>query len=150
MIEQKLEKNVIDKLTSILTNNGISNFRVYGSLQPDIMKGVEDISNIVVVVKAYPRSYQSPTIPTCQIDFEVQLTLRADIDYSGKNYLDVCDMLMTQFEEWQKCLDSAHYDFSLPEFQMVGFQLGSGTNAADPDKVVWQYKHNFTVYGVVQ
>ena len=54
LIEQKLEKNVIDKLTSILTNNGISDFRVYGSLQPEIMKGVEEISNIVVVVKANP------------------------------------------------------------------------------------------------
>lgn len=149
MIEQKLEKNVIDKLTSIFTNNGISDFEVYGSLQPDIMKGVEGDSSIVVVVKANPRSYQSPTIPTCQIDFEVQMTLRADIDYGGKNYLDVCDILLEQFEKWQKCLDDAHQDFSTPKFSMVGFQLENGNNAADPDKVVWQYKHNFTVYGVV-
>ena len=81
MIEQKIEKMIVDKITSIFTDNGIDDFRVYGSLQPDILKGIEDVSSIVVVVKANPRSYQSPTIPTCQIDFEVQLTLRADIDY---------------------------------------------------------------------
>lgn len=148
MIEQKIEKRVLDKIDGIFKQNGIKDYQLYGSLQPEILKGVETESAILVVVKASPRSYSSPTVPTCQIDFEVQLTLRADIDYGGKNYLDVCDLLMNQYETWQRCLDDAHDDFTLPEFSMVGFQLGNGSNAADPDKVVWQYKHNFTVYGV--
>lgn len=151
MIEQKLEKNVIDKITQILNDNDIQDFSVYGSLQPEIIKGVEDESQIIVVVKVSPRSYSSPTIPTCQIDIKVSLALRADVDFSGKNYLDVCDILMSRFEIWQKCLDDAHEDFHIPgEFSIVGFQLGNGTTAMDPDKTIWQYTHDFTIYGVVE
>ena len=100
MIESKMEKQVLDKIDGIFKRNGIEDYQLYGSLQPEILKGVETESAILVVVKASPRSYSSPTVPTCQIDFEVQLTLRADIDYGGKNYLDVCDLLMNQYEIW--------------------------------------------------
>lgn len=151
MIEQKLEKNVIDKIAQILHDNNIQDFEAYGSLQPNTVKGVEDESQIIIGVKTQPRSYSSPTTPTCQIDVAVVLTIRADVDFSGKNYLEVCDLLMGLFENWQKCLDDAHADFSISgEFSCAGFQLGSGATAVDPDKTVWQYTHNFTVYGVVK
>ena len=115
------------------------------------MKAVEKDSDIVVVVKISPRAYQTPTTPICQIEGTVSLVVKADVDFNGHTYLDVCDSLMTQFEIWQKCLEDAHEDFAVENrFQVAGFQLGSGQTSTDPDKVIWQYTHNFTLFGVVQ
>ena len=96
-----------------------------------------------------PRSYASPTVPITTIDCGISLTVRADIDYNGKNYLDLADMLMKQYEIWQKCDGEAHDDFTTDDFDITGFVLGSGTTAIDSGTVVFQYNHTFTVYGVV-
>ena len=151
LLEQEIEKKLMDKLTALLDANGIADKQVYGTLQPDLLKAKEQDCGVLLVVKVSPRSYSSPTIPTCNIDVTVQLNTRADIDFQGKTYLDVCAVLMEQWEKWQRCMEDAHEDFTIPDrFTIVGFQLGKGTTAIDGDKTIWQYTTNFTLFGVVE
>lgn len=127
LIEQQIEKQAVQKIEAILSQGNFGSFQVYGTLQPETLKAVEGDADIVVVVKIQPRAYQTATTPICQIEGTVSLVVRADVDYNGHTYLDVCDSMMTQFETWQKCLDDAHEDFAVEgRFQVAGFQLGSG------------------------
>ena len=101
------------------------------------------------MAKASPRQYESPTIPTCRIDLTVNVLVRADLDWNGKKYLDVISETTSVLEQWQKCLQDTHGDFSFEdEFDCVGFQLGSGTYSFDPQDKTWQYSHSMTVFGV--
>lgn len=150
MIEADLEKKIVDKLNGLLEQNEIDGVQVTSSFQISEIKSIQQSGKTAyIVVKASPRSYASPTIPTTTIDCGISLTVRADIDYNGKNYLDLADMLMKQYEIWQKCEGEAHDDFTLDDFDITGFVLGNGTTTIDSGTVVFQYNHTFTVYGVV-
>ena len=71
MTEQKIEKIVLDKLAVALSNVGGDELQFIGAWQPagegDI-KALEDGTKVgVVAVKAFPRTYDTPTIPDGQI-----------------------------------------------------------------------------------
>ena len=145
MIEHNIEKSIIDRLTAVLKDAGIQNVQMAGQLQAvEDVKGLEDNeSDVIIVVKSSPRSYATPTIPTCQIGVEVKALVRADVDFNGMTYLDVTDRLMGVFQHWQKCYPDTHYDFTVPSrFECSGFQLGAGNFSLDPSGKVWQYSHN--------
>ena len=152
MIEQQIEKKVLAKIESRLNDAGIEKVQLVGQL--DAVEGVKGIeasdSDVIIVAKASPRAYSTPTIPTCQIDVQVSALVRADIDYNGMNYLAVSDKLMDIFQHWQRCYDDTHEDFTIAdEFDCTGFQLGGGNFTLDATGKTWQYQHNFTVFGVV-
>ena len=132
---------------------GIEKVQLVGQL--DAVEGVKGIESsecdVIIIAKASPRSYSTPTIPTCQINVDVTALVRADIDYNGKNYLAASDELMNVFQHWQRCYCSTHDEFTVPnEFDCSGFQLGGGTFTLDATGKTWQYKHSMTIYGVVQ
>lgn len=81
---------------------GIEKVQLVGQL--DAVEGVKGIesseSDVIIIAKASPRSYSTPTIPTCQINVDVTALVRADIDYNGKNYLAVSDKMMDIFQHW--------------------------------------------------
>lgn len=152
MIEQEIEDKVIAKLNGVLESTGITNIQMVGQLQSvEGVKGLEQTnSDVIVVVKSSPRSYATPTIPTCQIAVQVTALVRADIDYNGMNYLEVTNKLMEVFQHWQRCYTDTHEDFNVTdEFNCTGFQLSTGNFTLDNNGKVWQYQHNFTVFGVV-
>ena len=132
MIEQKLEKVMVDRLEELLDGYSI---QVCGTLQPsmfDVKGEEEDGKKGVLVVKFSPREYTSPMTPECQLNCALSFTLRADVDYNGKNYLEVCDLIMNELEKFQKCLYDVHQEYSLPnEFNATGFKLGSGQTSVD-------------------
>lgn len=153
MIEQNLEDAVISKIEGVLRESGIENFQLAGQLQAtDGVKGIEQANaDVIIIAKSAPRSYSTPTIPTCQIDIQLSVFVRADIDFNGMKYLDVTSKIMDVLQHWQRCYDDTHEDFTVPnEFDCTGFQLGSGTFTLDSSGKVWQYQHNMTIYGVVQ
>lgn len=153
MIEQQLEARVIDKLSSALSAVGIDGLQFVGVLQSsDELKALErgDDSEGLVVIRTSPRSYSSPTIPTCQIEIEVNAIIRADKDYNGKTYLEVNDAIMRTLQQWQRCYQDTHEDFTTDDFSCTGYQLGRGTFQFGATSKVWQYTHSMTVYGVVQ
>lgn len=150
MIEADLETKICEKLAGVLSAAGLDDIQTCASFQVADIKAVQESSkNAYLTVKASPRSYATPTVPTCTIDVEVLLAVRADIDYNGRMYIDIADALMTQYERWQKCDGEAHDDFTTADFDITGFVLGMGSTAVDSNVVTFTYTHAFTVYGVV-
>lgn len=152
MIEQSIESKVLEKIQGTLSAVGIENVKLVGQLEAvEGVKGLEGADDeIIIIAKSSPRAYSSPTIPTCQINVDVNALVRADVDYNGKNYLDVSDCLMQIFQHWQRCYDDTHEDFTVDgQFDCTGFQLGTGSFTLDGTGKLWQYQHSMTVLGVV-
>ena len=146
MVEQKVEKQALEKIEAALADAGISSIQCAGSLQSaigDTVKLVEQEEVCgVVLVKASPRQYATPTIPTCQIKVGVNVTVRADADYNGMTYLQVADKIMSVLQHWQRCYCDTHEDFTVNgEFDCTGFQLENGTFSFDRSDKIWQYSH---------
>lgn len=122
------------------------------SLSPGSAEQIErPDAETFVIVKAQPRSYATSTIPTCQIALEVTALGRADSDPSGGQTADARDALMAVYENWQKCMDDTHADFTVPgEFECTGYRLDGGSFQLNQSDKIWQYSHSMTVFGVVQ
>ena len=151
MIEQQIEDRVFAKVTGVLSAD-IANVQYAGQLQAvDGIKSLEDASSdVFIIAKSSPRSYSTATIPTCQIDVQLNVLVRADVDYNGVNYLSVTDKVMNVLQHWQRCYDDTHEDFTVQgEFDCTGYQLGSGNFTLDSTGKTWQYSHSMTIFGVV-
>ena len=147
MIEQKIEKIMVERLAKIVGKYGVG---VYGTLQPSFLKASEGIDTGVLVVKVSPREYDTPMVPSCRLNCTLSLSLRADLDFSGKNYLEITEMLIEELEKFQKCLEDVHQIYCLPnEFEPTGFLLGSGETSIDRGSKTWIYAHTMTIYGIV-
>lgn len=152
MIEQNIECKVLEKVASALSATGIQNVQTYSQLNAyDDVKGIEDATcDVMIIAKSSPRSYSTATIPTCQIDVQLNVLVRADVDYNGENYLAVTSKIMDVLQHWQRCYDDTHEDFTVEgEFDCTGYQLGSGNFTLDGTGKTWQYTHSMTVFGVV-
>ena len=150
-IEENLETRLVDLFAEIFAGANL-NIQVFGLLNSaDGLKGEEkpDVDG-VMIVKVRPRSYQTPTIPECQIQVDVSMTCRADKDYNGKSFSDVFGILIDTFQQWQRCLDDAHTAFAVEGmFDCTGYVLNDGDTAIDASGKTWIYTHSMTVYGVV-
>ena len=105
MIEQKIEKKVIDVLTTTL-NDG--NIQIIGAWQPDFggLKSMQEYnSDAIITIKAYPRTYETPTIPYATFQVDVSLTMRADVDAGGVSYLETTKKISDVLQEWQNKFD---------------------------------------------
>lgn len=101
MIEADIEKRVVEKFKELFAANGIDNVQVSGSFDISDIKATQEAGKTsYLVVKVDPRSYGSPTLPETTLDIGFNLIVRADVDFNGKTYLDLCDILMTQMETW--------------------------------------------------
>ena len=153
MIESKLEKLFVDKFKAVCNDYGL---QIIGTLQPttfgELKAEEEKGSSGVLVVKIFPREYATPTVPTCTIRGSISLSLRADVDFSGNTYLDVCEAIMNEMERLQKCAHQTHGDYSIPSegFDVTGFQLGQGDTGINQQGKIFTYLHQFTVLGVIR
>ena len=149
MIEREIEQAVAGQIRSMLTQAGINTVQVSGHFDNNC--GEEDgTKEGYIIVKASPRQYQTPTVPECQVTVRVAMTVRADVDWDGKTYLDLFELLMGTFERWQKCMSDVHTIFNFPDFYIQGYVLNSGDTSMDAQKKVWAYAHEMTFYGVIQ
>lgn len=151
MIEQNIEDKVLAKVAAVLSADGV-NVQYTGQLQAvDGIKALENASSdVFIIAKSSPRSYSTATIPTCQINVTLNVLVRADVDYTGLNYLDVTSKVMNILQHWQRCYDDTHEDFTVQgEFDCTGYQLGSGNFTLDNTGKTWQYSHSMTIFGVV-
>jgi len=152
MIEKEIENAVVSQIKSKLEAAEIDNIQVSGLLgtTTDTLKGEEDGEKSgYIFVKASPRQYETPTVPECQVNVRVVMTVRADEDWNGKTYLDLFEMLMGTFEKWQKCMDDVHTLFTFDNYFVQGYVLGPGDAGLDQTKKVWTYTHDMTLYGVI-
>lgn len=101
MIEANIEKRVVEKFKELLETNHINGVQVVGSYDISEIKATQEAGmTSYLTVKTDPRSYGSPTLPETTLDIGFTLVVRADVDYNGKTYLDLCDILMKQMEIW--------------------------------------------------
>ena len=93
MTEQKLEKIILDKFNDAFTNENVGDYQLIGAWQAveeGQVKAIEEgRSKIILGVKVYPRSYETPTIPDGQFQVDISLTVRAEVDSTGQDYLKV-------------------------------------------------------------
>lgn len=123
MIEQNIEDKVLAKVAAVLSNEGM-NVQYTGQLQAsEKIKAFENASSdVFIIAKSSPRSYSTATIPTCQINVNLIVLVRADVDYNGVNYLDVTSKVMNILQHWQRCYDDTHEDFTVEgEFDCTGY-----------------------------
>lgn len=150
-VEQEIENAIATQIKGALETAEIDSIAVNGMLgTTNGLKGEEDgTKSGYVFIKASPRQYSTPTIPECQINVKVAMTIDASKDWNGKTYMDVFELLVGMFENWQKCMDDVHTLFTFDKFNVAGYQLGAGDTALDSQKKIWQYTHEMTVYGVI-
>lgn len=91
MIEQNIEDKVLAKVSDALKAAGIRNVQTFGQLGAyESVKGIENADgDVLVIAKSSPRSYATATIPTCQVEVQLNALVRADVDYNGAGYLAV-------------------------------------------------------------
>lgn len=149
MIEADLEKIVVDSLKAALEGYDT---QVYGTWQPadGVKSEEEDGVESVLTVKAFPRSYDTPTVPYAGFSFQVALVVRSDVDFDGKDYIQITDAVSNKLQQWQKNYESYHGEFSTNSFDPTGFQLDGGDCGIDKASCVWTYVQNFTLYGIIK
>lgn len=93
MTEQKIEKIVLDRFNEAFAAANVGGYQLIGAWQAvedGQVKAIESgSSKIILGVKVYPRSYETPTIPDGMFQVDVSLTVRADSDSTGQEYLGV-------------------------------------------------------------
>ena len=117
----------------------------------DGLKALEDGTKTGVLgVKVYPRTYETPTIPDGIFQVDVSLTVRADADKGGTDYLAITDAVSKVVHSWQKSYDSYVTDFAIEdEFRPTGFNIDSSDVGLDKENCVWQYSQTFNLYGII-
>lgn len=152
IVEQEIESRLVSAFAAKFAEANL-NIQVAGLLNnSDELKGAEkaDVDG-VMIVKAKPRAYSTPTNPECQIEVDVSVTLRADRDYNGKCFIDVFCLLIDMFQQWQRCLDDAHEMFTIENaFTCTGYVLNDGDTGTEVSGKTWNYTHGMTVYGVIE
>ena len=153
LIEAELEKTVIEKIRYRLeTYGGIDIIGAWSVVGEANNKGEEklDDKNAIISVKVLPRLYETPTIPHAEFQVQVNLVVRSEVDFGGKNYLDITAELSDIFQQWQNdfCLLN---ELNIPnQFEITGFQLSGGDCGIDRDNCVWQFSQGFSIFGIIQ
>lgn len=151
MIEQVLEKKIVDAFASQLS---ATNVQVIGAWQPttdDEVKSLEDgEAACYLTVRMQPRSYDTPTIPTAQFPCTITLVMRAEVDAQGINYLTTTSAISNVLQKWQDSIEQVNEDFSIEDYlNAVGFQITGGDVGSDKTNKIWTYTQSLIVYGVV-
>lgn len=154
MTEQKIEKIVLDKFKAAFQTAGIDNIQLVGvwsSVADGQLKSFEEAQAAGILgVKVYPRTYDTPTIPDGMFQVDIALTVRAEVDSTGQDYLATTQVVSDVLHAWQKSYDSYATDFAIEnEFQPTGFNLESGDVGLNKEDCIWQYSCSFNIYGII-
>ena len=151
MIEQQLEKKMMDSFAGTLSATSIQMIGAWQPTSGDKLKGIEESgAEGFLVVKVLPRNYETPTIPTAQFQCIVSLVMKAEVDADGATYLSTTDSVSNIMQGWQNNLESAIQALQIDDvLEITGFQLTGGDAGVDKNNKSWTYTQNMIVYGVV-
>lgn len=152
MTEQKLEALMIGHLQTATSGLENVSLQFLGTWQPATdAKAFEDSgADGFVSVKCLPRTYDTPTIPDGSCQIIVSLTMRADVDAGGQDYLAVTDAISACLQRWQKSYAAYAEDFAVAnEFAPTGYNIESGDCGLDADKCIWTYSAIVNLYGII-
>lgn len=91
-------------------------------------------------VKAYPRQFETPTVPDGSIQVDVSLTMRAEVDFNGAKWLAVVEAITNLLQKWQKSYQNYAPDFRIEnEFEPTGYNIAGGDCGLDAANRIWQF-----------
>lgn len=150
LVEALIEGVVVQRLKEAVGDfDGVS---VVGTWRPSDgpeVKGLDDKAEAVVGVKAFPRQYETPTVPSAEIQLAVSMSVRSDVDFGGEDYLGLTEKISEALQEWQNDFSSLSAFDVEGKFKTTGFNLTGGDCGLDRETRCWQYVQGFTVYGIV-
>lgn len=154
MTEQKIEQIIINELSGALAAADITNVQTIGAWQTsndDSLKAFEDgRAHGVLAVKAYPRTYETPTIADCAIQVDISLTMRADIDKTGAEWIAATDAISRKTHLWQKSYNDYAPTFAVEgEFEPTGYNIAGGDCGLDRSSGTWQFSQSLNLYGII-
>ena len=153
MIEQLVEKRIMEKLDAALKAANVEGVEVVGAWQPSAagtVKATESAALGYLTVKVNPREYDGYLTKGCALSCTVELDVRAESDANGASYLAITDALADVLFHWHDAVENVVADFSdIDGFDPVGFRLDGGEVGVDKTAAVWTYLHNFTLRGVI-
>jgi len=152
MTEQKIEALMMQHLQSAMSGlEGVA-LQFIGAWQPaqDVKALESSGADGFVTVKCMPRTYETPTIPDGSFQVIVALSMRADVDSNGTNYLAVTDAISSCLHTWQKSYTDYATAFAIAgEFEPTGYNIESGDCGLDADKCIWTYTATVNLFGII-
>lgn len=125
MIEQKLEKIIVEKIQAAFLSAEIPDVQIIGAWQPDTdgPKAKEETdAEAILAVNVSPRLYETPTIPDAQFNVSLALAVRAECDQGGTDWLHITEAVSGILQTWQKGFNAYATDFAIEgEFVPTGF-----------------------------
>lgn len=154
MIELELENRIVDLLErSMLNTEWKDKVQILTCWRNnEQMKGQEcSDKSAYITVRVNPREYDTPTIPDAQIQVQLSLTVLADSDCFGDQYMVLTELMTNMLQEFQNSHDKATEAFSLEgKFLTTGFQITGGGVGMDSSTMTWQFQQSFSLYGIVR
>lgn len=153
MIEKEIERRVMDKLGAALADAGIEGVQIVGAWQTaddGEIKAAEEVGAGILTVKAFPRRYETPTIPDATIDVDISLVMRSDVDATGRGYLAATEVVASILQAWQHSYQSYHADLAIDgAFEPTGFAQGGGDIGIDAARCIWTYSMSIAINGII-
>lgn len=152
MIEQEIESKLVDLIKSELDAVDMVDVQYVSAWSPalgDAIKGQEDKHSNMVVVKAYPRSYDTPTIPTATLRIDINVLSMVDACANGSDYLKASSAIMSMLQRWQTMIACTNDAFKFDDFNPAGFRIASGDCGLDKSTGVWNCTYTIEIYGAV-
>jgi len=154
MVEQVIEKAIIDKFAAALQTANIEGIQIFGAWQTpgtnDDVKAIETaFARGYLSVKVSPRSFDTFIVADGNIAVRVELNIRAERDAKGADYLSITSALSAVIYAWHKTFATGKADFDiLNEFIYTGFRLDGGDCGMDRDRGTWTWIQTFTLQGI--
>lgn len=82
-LEERVASHLHDILRALDKDDDAQVYTSLGASGYNLLKGNVQRASILCVVKASPRSYNTPTVPECQINIQIHLSVMADSDAHG-------------------------------------------------------------------
>lgn len=155
MIEQKIEKIIIDAISAAFAAANVSGIQVVGAWQPatvDEIKAARDRkARGLLSIKVAPRAHDTFTIAEASFTVSATLDVRAEMDAAGIGYLEVTDVVSGVIYPWQKKFSNYADAFTVAgEFDPTGFRLDGGDCGLDVGNGAWTWRQDFTIQGIIK
>lgn len=151
MVEQKIEKIIIDKFAAALEAANVEGLQIIGAWQTAAaVKALEEAYvRGYLSVKVQPRAFQTYTVSDGELTVRVELNIKAELDAKGVDYLTITNILTNVLAAWHKSYAVGKADFELEdEFLFTGFRLDGGDCGIDRDHNTWTWMQGFTIQGI--
>lgn len=157
MVEQLIEKIIIDKIEAALADASIEGVQILGAWQP-VTDAAADPKSIeepgargYISIKVGSRGYDKFLDAEGALDVRLELNMRAEADAKGGDYLAVTRIVCAVIQAWHRSFSVGEMDFNIPDkFLYTGFRMDAGLPGIDRTHCVWTWIQPFVITGIFQ